>query len=142
MDNLLSGIIGAVIGVVVSGSISILIHKKQIEQFETKLRFESNRQFVRDLIIALQKIYLALQAHKEVSDDDINAVIAFQIMPYQEFEKVRDLLSELKNAIFSYHQGREKRLEDTSKTPHEENEAKDKIYNHINQLLLEIKNVT
>ena len=134
MDNLLSGFIGALLGVVISSIVSICLFKKQ-------MRFESNRYFLVQLIEELQNIYTAQLSQLEINDKSMNIINAFQVIIYKEFKILEEDLENLKDAILKYREGRSKSLSSTT-TSMEEVQARKSIDSSIKNIMQKIRKVT
>jgi len=134
MDNLLSGLLGAVIGAAISSLISMW-------QFQKQMRFESNRRFLEQLIQELQNIYTAQLSQLEITDKSINTINAFQVLTYKELEILQDDLDKLKDAILRYREGRKKSLVSTS-TSMEEVHARENIKTYCTNIIQKIRRIT
>jgi len=132
--NLLSGFLGALVGVIISSFVSLKLFKRQI-------RFQSNRLFVEELLRELQRIYIAQLAQREIGDDSINKINAFQLISYKEFSNMESDLEILKNAILQYRNGREETMKSTD-TSMVEVQARKTIETTCKEIIKKIRAVT
>jgi hypothetical protein len=95
ISNLMSGVFGAIIGTFVSSAVSIYIYRR-------KIRFESNRYYLDNLIKILQDIYLAVNSRSRINDDAIRSIDAFQVVSYDEFNILQPDLDKIKKEILLY----------------------------------------
>jgi len=106
MDNLTSGILGALIGTFISSIVSYYVFKRQSN-------IESNRIFFQDMFKIIQHIYLAILKGKPVEEDDISYLISFQAVGLREFKEINLKLIEVRKHLISYNEGVQKTLQST-----------------------------
>lgn len=107
MDNLLSGIIGAILGTIVTAIINYRIFHRQV-------RIESNRIFLQDVVQTLQHIYVSELYGRKISDEDINFLVSFKIVAFKDFEIISKELDAINITIPQYNEGVQKTLGETT----------------------------
>jgi len=134
MNNLLSGTIGVLIGVIVTYLLSV-------RQFRKEMRIQSNRYLLENLIQSLEKIYIAQISHSEITDESINVISAFQVVSYEDLKILNQDLNTLKDAILNYNSGRQITLNSTT-TSQEEIHGRHLINESINKIMEKIRELT
>lgn len=134
MDNLLSGIIGAILGTIVTAIVNYRIFHRQI-------RIESNRIFLQDIVQTLQRIYVSELYGRKISDEDINFLVSFKIVAFKDFEIISKELDAINMMIPQYNEGVQKTLGETT-TSHLELSTKEEMTKQIRDLILKIRKLT
>lgn len=134
MDNLLSGIIGAVLGTIVTSIVNYRIFRRQA-------RIESNRIFLQNIVQTLQRIYVSALYGRKISDEDINFLVSFKIVALEDFDIISKELDAINMTIPQYNEGVNKTLEKTA-TSHLEASAKEELTKQIRNLILKIRKLT
>lgn len=134
MDNLLSGIIGAVLGTIVTAIVSYHIFHRQV-------RIGSNRIFLQDIVQTLQRIYVSELYGRKISDEDINFLVSFKIVAFKDFEIISKELDAINITIPQYNEGVQKTLGETT-TSHLELSTKEELTKQIRNLILKIRKLT
>jgi H2-forming N5,N10-methylenetetrahydromethanopterin dehydrogenase-like enzyme len=134
MDNLLSGAIGGILGTIVTSIVSYHI-------FHRQARIESNRIFLRDIVQVLQRIYVLERTGRKISDEDINFLVSFKIVAFEDFDIISNELDAINKMILQYNEGVQKTIEKTE-TSHLELSAKEDLTKEIRNLILKIRKLT
>ena len=134
MDNLLSGIIGAILGALAASLISYHIFLQQV-------KIESNRIFLHDIVQVLRRIYVLSHYGRMISDDDITTLVSFKIIPFEDFDIFSKELDAINLTIPQYNEGVKKSLGDTE-TSHLELSTKGILEQQIQSLILKIRKLT
>lgn len=95
MDNLLSGVIGAILGTIVTSIVNYRI-------FHRQARIESNRIFLQKIVEVLQRIYVLELTGKNISDEDINFLVSFKIVALGDFDIISNELDAIYKTILQY----------------------------------------
>lgn len=134
MDNLLSGIIGAILGTIVTAIVNYRIFHRQV-------RIESNRIFLQDIVQTLQRIYVSELYGRKISDEDINFLVSFKIVAFNDFKIISKELDAINITIPQYNEGVQKTLGETT-TSHLELSTKEELTKQIRNLILKIRKLT
>jgi len=134
MDNLLSGIIGAILGTIVMAIVNYRIFHRQV-------RIESNRIFLQDVVQTLQRIYVSELYGRKISDEDINFLVSFKIVAFKDFEVISKELDAINITIPQYNEGVQKTIGETT-TSHLELSTKEELTKQIRNLILKIRKLT
>lgn len=134
MDNLLSGAIGALLGTIVTSIVSYRIFSRQA-------RIESNRIFLHGIVQVLQRIYVSELYGRKISDEDINFLVSFKIVAFEDFDIISKELGAINLTIPQYNEGVQKTLGETA-TSHLELSAKEELTKQIRNLILKIRKLT
>ncbi|MDD5044190.1 MAG: hypothetical protein PHH69_05325 [Candidatus Omnitrophica bacterium] len=134
MDNLLSGVIGAILGTIVTSIVSYRIFRRQT-------RIESNRIFLKDIVQVLQRIYVSELYGRKIPDEDINFLVSFKIVAFEDFDVISKELDAINLTIPQYNEGVQKTLGETV-TSHLELSAKEELTKQIRNLILKIRKLT
>src|SRR3990167_1541232 len=134
MDNLLSGAIGAILGTIVTSIVNYRI-------FHRQARIESNRIFLQNIVKLPQHIYVLELTGREISDEDINFLVSFKIVAFDDFDIISNELDAINKMILQYNEGVQKTLEKTA-TSHLELSAKEELTKQIRNLILKIRKLT
>ena len=134
MENLLSGVIGAILGTIVTSIVSYYIFRRQA-------RIESNRIFLQNIVQVLQRIYVSELYGRKISDEDINFLVSFKIVAFKDFEIISKELDAINMMIPQYNEGVQKTIGETT-TSHLELSTKEELTKQIRNLILKIRKLT
>jgi len=134
MENLLSGVIGAILGTIVTSIVSYHIFRRQA-------RIESNRIFLQNIVQVLQRIYVSELYGRKISDEDINFLVSFKIVAFKDFEIISKELDAINMMIPQYNEGVQKTIGETT-TSHLELSTKEELTKQIRNLILKIRKLT
>ncbi len=134
MENLLSGVIGAILGTIVTSIVSYYIFRRQA-------RFESNRIFLQNIVQVLQRIYVSELYGRKISDEDINFLVSFKVVAFKDFEIINKELDVINITIPQYNEGVQKTISETT-TSHLELSTKEELTKQIRNLILKIRKLT
>lgn len=132
--ELLSGLIGAILGSVITAFASYKIIKVQV-------RIESNRTFIERLIRTLQTVQVNCSSRSAISAETLNEIISFQAVKFKEFDVLDTNLNALKQNIYDYQNRFSDFLKSTSTSP-EENDLKAQIIDVIKKIMEDIYKIT
>lgn len=134
MENLLSGVIGAILGTIVTSIVSYYIFRRQA-------RFESNRIFLQNIVQVLQRIYVSELYGRKISDEDINFLVSFKVVAFKDLGIINEELDAINRTIPQYNEGVQKTLSETT-TSHLELSTKEELTKQIRNLILKIRKLT
>jgi len=134
MENLLSGVIGAILGTIVTSIVSYHIFRRQA-------RIESNRIFLQNIVQVLQRIYVSELYGRKISDEDINFLVSFKIVAFKDFEIISKELDAINMMIPQYNEGVQRTIGETT-TSHLELSTKEELTKQIRNLILKIRKLT
>lgn len=134
MENLLSGVIGAILGTIVTSIVSYYIFRRQA-------RFESNRIFLQNIVQVLQRIYVSELYGRKIPDEDINFLVSFKVVAFKDFEIINKELDVINMTIPQYNEGVQKTIGETT-TSHLELSTKEELTKQIRNLILKIRKLT
>jgi H2-forming N5,N10-methylenetetrahydromethanopterin dehydrogenase-like enzyme len=138
MDNLLSGAIGAILGTILGTIVTSIV---SYHIFHRQARIESNRIFLQDIVKVLQRIYVLELTGRKISDEDINFLVSFKIVAFEDFDIISNELDAINKMILQYNEGVQKTIEKTA-TSHLELSAKEDLTKQIRNLILKIRKLT
>ena len=138
MDNLLSGAIGAILGTILGTFVTSIV---SYHIFHRQARIESNRIFLQDIVRTLQSIYVSELYGRKISDEDINFLVSFKIVAFEDFAIINNELDAVNKMILQYNEGVQKTIEKTV-TSHLELSAKEDLTKQIRNLILKIRKLT
>ena len=138
MDNLLSGAIGAILGTILGTFVTSIV---SYHIFHSQARIESNRIFLQDIVRTLQSIYVSELYGRKISDEDINFLVSFKIVAFEDFAIISNELDAINKMILQYNEGVQKTIEKTA-TSHLELSAKEDLTKQIRNLILKIRKLT
>jgi len=138
MDNLLSGAIGAILGTILGTIVTSIV---SYHIFHRQARIESNRIFLQDIVKVLQRIYVLELTGRKISDEDINFLVSFKIVAFEDFAIISNELDAINKMILQYNEGVQKTIEKTA-TSHLELSAKEDLTKQIRNLILKIRKLT
>ena len=138
MDNLLSGAIGAILGTILGTIVTSIV---SYHIFHRQARIESNRIFLQDIVKVLQGIYVLELTGRKISDEDINFLVSFKIVAFEDFAIIGNELDAINKMILQYNEGVQKTIEKTA-TSHLELSAKEDLTKQIRNLILKIRKLT
>lgn len=138
MDNLLSGAVGAILGTILGTIVTSIV---SYHIFHRQARIESNRIFLHNIVQTLQRIYVSELYGRKISDEDINFLVSFKIVAFEDFDIISKELDAINMTIPQYNEGVQKTLGETA-TSHLELSAKEELTKQIRNLILKIRKLT
>jgi len=138
MDNLLSGAIGAILGTILGTIVTSIV---SYHIFHRQVRIESNRIFLQDIVKVLQRIYVLELTGRKISDEDINFLVSFKIVAFEDFAIISNELDAINKMILQYNEGVQQTITKTV-TSHLELSAKEDLTRQIRNLILKIRKLT
>jgi H2-forming N5,N10-methylenetetrahydromethanopterin dehydrogenase-like enzyme len=89
----------------------------------------------------LQRIYVLELTGRKISDEDINFLVSFKIVAFEDFDIISNELDAINKMILQYNEGVQKTIEKTA-TSHLELSAKEDLTKQIRNLILKIRKLT